>query len=227
MRRMWAFLIAGCLVAIPALATTIDFESYGPGIPLGPVTTPDGNVVTFGVGLATPTLPAYTARIGDPVEAFVPADTPSLPALTGQMFLTDEYPGPVEDYNYFITFAIPVTWLGLHIIDYRRDGDWPDAPVLGSSRAILTVYSDPFFTTPVGQAIFTLPTMNPYDGNVEWLEVTNPSGYILSAKLEFEGTDPGTAIDNITFTTVPEPVSMTLVGVGLAGFFLIRRRSQL
>lgn len=224
-KRRVASLFVGCVLLVAqAFATVvIDFESYGPGTSLGTVTTPDGNQVTFGVGLAAPTYPAYVAGVGAPLEAFQPNDTPDLPALIGNRFLTDELNGPVWDYDYFITFQIPVVYLGLHILDYRRDGDWSDAPGPGSS-AHLIGYADSSFTTPIAITSFTLTAFNPPDGNVQWLEITNPPAPIYAARITFEGNDPGTGIDNVTFVSLPEPTTLGLVGVGLLGLALRRRR---
>jgi hypothetical protein len=197
--------------------TTIDFEGFGDKQPYGIVVTGD-NIVTFSVG-SPGGGPGYTAVVGGPETAFVPMDTP-VGQISGT-FLTDETAGPVLELDYYMTFAKPVSSLGLDLYDYRVDG----GPKTGST-ATLTVYSD-LFTTSVGTDVFTVPTPNPADGNIEHLSVVNNSFNIWSASVIFDLPDVGTGIDNIEFNTIPAPGAILLgsIGVGLVGW--LRRRKAL
>ena len=47
---------------------------------------------------------------------------------------------------------------------------------------------------------------------------------IQSASVAFGHTDVGTGIDNIKFTTVPEPTSLSLLLFGLAGLYCLKRK---
>jgi len=170
---------------------TIDFEAFANLTALGPVTTVT-NTVTFSVtGGGT----AFVADVGAPVTAFVSLDTPAT-AVAGARFLTDETAGPSAALDYFMTFASPVLNLSLDLYDYRVDG----GPSAGDT-ATLNVFSDASFTTLVGSSVFTIPVLNPVDGNVENLSVPSPSAPILSASVVFMAGDVGTGIDNVTFTT--------------------------
>ena len=161
--------------------TTIDFESFGDVVPVTSVVVP-GNVVTFSILQPTGAMmPAYTAKVVGPQTAFVPNDTPvGIPVGT---FLTDERQGPHLTGDYYIQFANPVSSLSLDLYDYRVDG----GPAVGDT-ATLTVYSD-LWATGIGSDVFTIPSPNPVDGNVEHLSVTLPSFSIASASLAFSTPD--------------------------------------
>jgi hypothetical protein len=107
----------------------------------------------------------------------------------------------------------------LDLFDYRVDG----GPAIGDT-ATLNVFSDAARTMLVGTSTFTIPSPNPMDGNLANLSVQNPSSPILAASLTFSTGDVGTGIDNITFSTVPEPGTVLLFGSGLAGLGLWRWR---
>ena len=213
-------LLVGLILATtPAHAaiTTIDFEGFGDKQPYGAVNTGD-NIVTFSVG-SPGAGPGYTAVVGGPMTSFVPMDTPA--NLTAGTFLTDETAGPDLKLDYYFTFANLVSSVSLDLYDYRVDG----GPEIGST-ATLTVYSD-LFTTPVGTDVFTVPTTNPVDGNIELLSVVSGSFNILSASVTFDLPDVGTGIDNIEFCTIPAPGAILLgsIGVGLVGW--LRRHRNL
>lgn len=236
-RSIRGFLICG-LVAVglvltgssaQAGTTVIDFESFGDVVPVTSVVVP-GNVVTFSIIHPTGgTTPAYTAKVGGSTTAFVPNDMPF--GMQSGTFLTDERAGPNLTGDYRMQFANPISSLSLDLYDYRVDG----GPGIGD-RAILTVYSDSNWTSPIGSDIFTIPSPNPVDGNIEHLSVTLGSYNILSADLTFvdgpldanlSGTDVGTGIDNIAINTIPAPGAILLgaLGTGIVGVF--RRRKSL
>ena len=216
-RLIRILLFVGLILATrPAHAnTTIDFEGFGDQQPYGAVNTGD-NIVTFSVG-SPGAGPGYTAVDGGPMTAFVPMDTPA--SLTAGTFLTDETAGPDLKLDYYFTFAKLVSSVGLDLYDYRVDG----GPAIGST-ATLTVYSD-LFTTSVGTDVFTIPTSNPVDGNIEHLSVVSGSFNIWSASVTFDLPDVGTGIDNIEFCTIPAPGAILLgsIGVGLASWLRRRR----
>lgn len=210
--------------------TIIDFESFGDVVPVTSVVVP-GNVVTFSIIHPTGgTTPAYTAQTGAPMTAFVVGSTPDTPVGVTGTYLTDERAGPNLTGDYRMQFANPISSLSLDLYDYRVDG----GPGIGD-RAILTVYSDSNWTSPIGSDIFTIPNPNPVDGNIEHLSVALGSYNILSADLTFvdgpldgnlSGRDVGTGIDNIAITTIPAPGAMILgaLGTGIVGVFRRRKR---
>lgn len=216
-RKVWCLVTLSLLIlAPPAFADTIDFEAGFVDLqPVGVVNTAT-NTVTFGVGVAGPTSTGFIAAVGPPQTSFVPQDTPAGGA-GGSFFLTDETNGPSASLNYFLSFAQPVLNLSLDLFDYRVDG----GPAIGDT-ATLNVFSDAARTMLVGTSTFTIPNPNPVDGNVANLSVQNPSSPILAASLTFSTGDVGTGIDNITFSTVPEPGTVLLFGSGLAGLGLWR-----
>jgi len=209
------------LSANPAQAapTVIDFEGLGDVTPVTSIAVP-GNVVTFSIIHPTGAItPAYTAQVGGTTTAFAPNDRPA--GLTTGTFLTDETQGPNLTGEYRMEFAKPVSSLSLDLYDYRVDG----GPSAGD-QAILTVYSDDW-TTAIGTAVFTIPAVNPVDGNIEHLSINLGTHSIMSADLTFTGADVGTGIDNIAISTVPAPGALVLGAIGSSVIGWIRRRKAL
>jgi hypothetical protein len=124
------------------------------------------------------------------------------------------------------------------ILDFGLDlYDFGDS--FGSGQgglATLQAFSDAAWTMPIGApAVYTIDfTMTPFnDGNIQSLFV-NPGASIGSVRLSFStggatpGQDTGTGIDNITWTTIPEPGTVVLFGTGLLALaaFARKRRTQ-
>jgi hypothetical protein len=100
--------------------------------------------------------------------------------------------------------------------------------------ATLQAYSDLAWSVPIGAAAtYTVPVGPFNDGNIQSLFV-NPGASIGSVRLSFStggatpGQDTGTGIDNITWTTIPEPGTVVLFGTGLLALaaFARKRRTQ-
>ena len=207
---------------ICAGADVIDFESgFSESQYVGIVTTTT-NIVSF-YSRAYPPTNAYTnaqiAQVGSPQVAFPSAygaDTP-IGTGVGSFFLTDQNPQAAAE-SYFIRFSSPVADISLDLYDFDN----------GSWKAVLTAFSDINWTTEniVGA---TTPISTQGDGSVVNLSVNNPSSVIYSASLTWigEGTpsiDDETGIDNISFTTVPVPGALWLLGSGLIGIVGIRKK---
>ena len=225
--RLVAFM-ALALVAASARADRIDFETglaEDTGAPL--IATPT-NAVSFGVGTGSPTLgrAPLVARVGGRATGFAPADTPS-EGRVGSIFLTDEAGGTLnenghtpEALDYFFSFENPIRDLSLDLIDYRLDG----LTLLGDS-ATLTLYGGPNYTDPLASEVYQVPAGLP-DGFVKSLSaMLDETQEARSASLTFQGRgDVGTGIDNLTFSTVPEPSSALIALAIIAGAFGYRHR---
>jgi hypothetical protein len=144
--------------------------------------------------------------------------------MAGARFLTDELAGPGlpnKALNYFLSFAVPIMNLSLDLYDFRDGG------AQRGDTATLTLFSD-LFTTPVAVASFMIPLLPaplPPDGNIVNLAAATGVFNVFSASLVFSGPDLGTGIDNVTFTSAPEPWSILLLGSGMLGMGgALRRR---
>ncbi len=207
-------------------STIIDFETFAGGAGLGPVPV-GGNTVNFETGAgATPPggTTGYVVEVGGPVTGFQPLDSPA-GGLGGARFLTDELAGPGlpnQALNYFLSFAVPIMNLSLDLYDFRDGG------AHSGDTATLTLFSDSF-TTPVATALFIIPAILPPDGNVINLAAATGAFNVFSASLVFSSPDLGTGIDNVTFTSAPEPWSILLLGSGMLsmGGALRRRHAKL
>jgi hypothetical protein len=217
--RICTLAAVALLFGLGARAATIDFE----GLPTGLQDTflsSDGNTLTITVDAppgAPGALTPAVADVGGVTTAFVPNDTP-FGGVGGTRFLTDALSGLTVAFDYFISFDRPVSSLSLNVYDFRRDS----LAGIGDS-VTLTVFSDAF-TTFAGSNSFIIPAAFLPDGNVLTLAVPLPSALIRSAAITFSAPDVGTGIDDITFTTVPEPWTAFLLGAGLLGMGVLRRR---
>lgn len=191
-------------------ADLISFEIIGIGLGEGaevpPIVTATNTVrigTTTGVaaGPCDWTERTFIAQVGAPRFAFGSNDTPNGQGISNcpgifNFFITDENTGNLEDTdNYSMHFECPVISLELDVLDYRVDG----GPVAGDT-ATLTVFDAA--GTAIGADIYTIPPVNPPDGNVVRLAVPNPAGLISCATVVFSTGDVGTGIDNIRFETV-------------------------
>ncbi len=180
-----------------AEAGLIDFESgFANGDVVGLVTTTT-NQVTFSV---TGGGNGFIADVGGQYTAFWPNDTPS-GGNPGSFFLTDEFPRTYSALGYFLSFAFPVLHLSLDLYDYEG---------AEGAYATLTVFEDVAMTIPIGTDVYTHGPTPPPDGNVRTLSVLAPAGLIRTASLVFINPDNGTGIDNITFATATDAVTIDI-----------------
>ena len=202
----------------PVQADLIDFESgFSDRQAVTQVITPT-NAVYFRSRVGRRDQSSlFIAEVGLPTTAFVARDTPADLNVSGRYFLTDEPNGPWARFPYYMSFARPVQNLSLNLYDYRIDG----GPWIGDT-VTLRVFDQG--NNLVGTDVYTIGLPNPVNGNIILLSIMDPSAPIQSAFLDFSGRgDVGTGIDNISFSTVPLPSSLLLMGFGLLGLAGWRR----
>jgi hypothetical protein len=209
MKRTLLFLTALLVILFPisVLADLIDFEDYSAGAYLGPVSTAT-NEVTFWSRIHTNGDGMFAAK--------TVATQPGDPPILGSVYLVDQNPQSNQE-DYFIQFENPVTNISLDFFDYDDGGltDW----------AILTAFSNSDYTGSVSSV-----SVHPQgDKSIINMLIPDTSSPVLSLSLEFDplNNDHSTGIDNLSFTTVPIPSTILLLGSGLAGLAAARRRRSL
>ncbi len=216
-----------------AFGSMIDFENFGPANTPLPEGTPLSSILRSGITVTFSTEDAFgtgtpiIAEIGGARVAFqssIGDDTPKNSSggdyLAGGSFsLTD---GITKTRDYIIEFSAPVEDFSLDLYDFRADGPHAEGTP-GSDTVVLEAYDaldNLLFADP-----YTVPGSRPTDGDV--VNLGAPVSGIRRVVLNFSTIEGGTAIDNIRFTAVPEPSTMTIASIGIALFGLRRRRRSL
>jgi hypothetical protein len=190
------------------------------------------NFYTDANGTVCPCLPAgaaYGAAPGAPEVAFQPNDTRTGGAGAQSPFISDEdstSPPIVNTQDYFFSFDVGVPDLRLQLIDFRGDG----GSAVGATATLDVFSSTDWSGVPLGSFTFVVPGGPIPDGSVETLSVF-PGGTIFTARVSFAagptgGIDIGTGIDNLEWTTIPEPGTVVLFGSGLLALAAFARKRR-
>lgn len=233
------FLALALVMSVGGLtAGMITFDSATGGAPYASELSDDGITVSFYAGTGScfvaGTCPgtlgsAYGAVPGNGIqEAFTPDDTRTPGPQSN--FLTDEGGPPnVAALDYFFAFSKGIPDLKLDLLDFVLDGG-----ALPGASAVLDVFSTSDWSgAPLASTALYVPTGAEPDGNVFTLSIPGGIGNILSARVSFSpslsgGTaDNGTGIDNLEWTTIPEPGTVVLFGSGLLALAAFARKRRM
>ena len=232
------FLALALVMSVGGLhAGIITFDTATPG-PYASELSDDGITVTFFAGsgdCSTPTTcpgilsSAYGAVPGNGTqEGFTPDDTRDTGPQTN--FLTDEdssIAGNVQALDYFFSWDFSIPDLSLDLLDFR-----PDGQAQAGATAVLDVFSSGDWSgASLFSTIYTITGAEP-DGNIVSLVVPSGFGPIFSARVSFTpspsggSADNGTGIDNLEWTTIPEPGTVVLFGTGLLALAAFARKRR-
>ena len=187
-------------------ADLVDFESGFVDLQPVPTVTTETNLMSVSLSNGGS---GFIAEVGGPVTAFEPNDDP-VGGTPGSYFLSDG--GANFSLDFFFVFDNPVQDLALELYDFE----------LATGRfATLSVFSDFSFSDLVGSDVTN--GTNEQGGIIE-MSVFGTQA-IRSASLSFNVVDNGVGIDNISFTTVPEPSTLVFLGA-LFSFGIASRKPR-
>ncbi len=193
-----------------ARASMINFDSLEPGINAGNVLA--GSGVTFTSGLIPNELPDNgEITLSSPVSQFVIINNEN--AISPPNFAT----GTAGNIDLLMSFAIPVTSVALTSDDDANESE------------------------DIIRLLALAPTGNPYEFTVLAIDeaydsAVSPPDNLLSVSLGgaesfgyalFQTTTGPEGFDDLTFTPVPIPSTLLLLGSGLSAAFAFRRKRLL
>jgi hypothetical protein len=179
---------------------------------------------------------AWVHTYNEPATAFDPLDIPN-PNVDVGKFLGDDrssVPGAFIPVNFFMHFDTAITSLSLDLYDYgdyRVNSD-------GTDYAFLFGYTDDGwqnidsqYTSLQAQGTETETMSVAFSAPVRsaaLIFITNDSDVKTGGYFTGDGDafDNGWGVDNVTFSVVPEPATMSLLGLGVVGLAVrhVRRK---
>ena len=153
--------------------------------------------------------------------AFTPEDTPfgEVPG-NGNDWMLGNGEG-VSDHYGFVFTGSPVKNLSIDVIDFRSDGPVSEGTP-GSDSVSLRTFDDSLSEYPT--VSWLVPDPRPEDGNIVTLSSIEDDVWRAIVFSNPYRVDAGTALDNLTFTVIPEPGAGSLIGIALVLFGFIRRK---
>ena len=197
---------SSCLLACnQAHADLIDFETgFVDRQQILELTTPTNKImISLNAGG-----PAEIAEVGGPITAFEPRDDP-LGGFPGRYFMHDG--STAFSRNFIFIFDNPVSSLSFDLYDFEASG----------RTATLSTFTNQNQTGFVGE---DTSGGSPEDGGIVKMSFTSIDTPFKSAIFELDRIDRGYGIDNIQFTTVPEPAFLSVLTLGLP--ILLRRKRR-
>ncbi|WP_165354765.1 VPLPA-CTERM sorting domain-containing protein [Tropicimonas sp. IMCC6043] len=158
-------------------------------------------------------------KTGDPVDAFVPNDTPKSGDL-GRIFLTSDFKDDNMTSNVLMSFGSAVTSTMFDIVDIDGLTNTNNAEVFTFDFLLngASVFTKVVTSGDAGTGDAVVTTIS-YSSLFDAVEISNGTVGTSTRNI-------GWGLDNIMTTPVPLPAGVWLMGTALAGFGVASRRRR-